>query len=119
MYLNIIILLFTLMTSSVAFVYFNIFVKSRERFVKFWGICWLTYSASLILLNIAINKNIIELMEIRKICDMYNILFLLFGCYSMAHIQIPSFWYRFQPLLFNMGLSGYSLDRKSVCRERV
>ncbi len=95
MYLNIIILLFTLMTSSVAFVYFNMFVKSRERFVKFWGICWLTYSASLILLNIAINKNIIELMEIRKICDMYNILFLLFGCYSMAHIQIPSFWYRF------------------------
>ena len=100
MYLNIIILLFTLMTSSAAFVYFNMFVKSRERFVKFWGICWLTYSASLILLNIAINKNIIELMEIRKICDMYNILFLLFGCYSMAHIQIPSFW--------------YAVDRKSV-----
>ncbi len=29
------------------------------------------------------------------IIDMYNVLFLLLGCYSMAHVQAPSFWYRF------------------------
>lgn len=95
MYLNIVLLLFTIMTLSVAFIYFNLFVKSQERFIKYWGICWITYSASLILLNIAINQNLMEFMEIRKIFDMYNILFLLLGCYSMAHLPIPSFWYRF------------------------
>lgn len=41
------------------------------------------------------NYSISFFIGFRKIFDMLNISFLLFGAYTFVHIQIPSYWYRF------------------------
>ncbi|MEG2200007.1 MAG: PAS domain-containing sensor histidine kinase [Anaerovorax sp.] len=95
MQLSIVIISFVVFTLLVSFFYFHLSSKNKERYTKFWGLAWISYSFSLLFLILSISYGSLPLLEFRKIFDMYNILFLLFGAYTFMHLQIPSFWYRF------------------------
>ncbi|MEG2757337.1 MAG: ATP-binding protein [Anaerovoracaceae bacterium] len=86
---------FTLITFIVALAYFYMFSKHQEGFIKFWGLSWVAYSFSLFCLVLFIQTDSNYLLEIRKIADMLNILFLLLGTLAFIHIQIATYWYRF------------------------
>lgn len=91
--LSIIMLAFGGISLGIASVYFYIFARSKERFIQFWGLCWVCYSCSLLLLILGGNHQ--ALLVLRKVFDMYNILFLLFGVYRFQNLRIPAFWPRF------------------------
>lgn len=95
MYVQGLIVVFIILTLAISFIYFYMFARSQERFIRYWGLCWISYSISLLLLVLYINSDYVILLEIRKIFDLANILFLLFGAYAFMHIEIPSFWHRF------------------------
>lgn len=95
MYLISVILTFIILTLFMSFVYFYMFARRQELYVRYWGFCWIVYSLSLLFLILSINKAIIELLELRKILDLLNILFLLFGAYAFMHTRIPTYWNRF------------------------
>lgn len=92
--LTIILLAFGAISLIVASVYFYIFTKSKERFIRFWGLCWICYSCSLLLLSLG-NEIHALFPVLRKLFDMANILFLLFGVYSFQNIKIRGYWFRF------------------------
>ena len=105
--------LFTAILLAVAILYFLLFAKNREWYVRFWGLCWIAYSISLILLILHMETGLNDLLSLRKIFDLANILLLLFGAYAFMHREIPTFWYRFGlyvVLWFSLGLfAGFSL----------
>ena len=84
--------------------------------MRYWGFCWVAYSISLLFLILSINKNIIELLELRKIFDLINILFLLYGAYAFMHTHIPTYWNRFTLYLTMWLLLGvyYNFDHLSI-----
>lgn len=92
------------------------FARSQERYVRYWGFCWVAYSLSLLFLILSLNKDIIELLELRKICDLLNILFLLYGAYAFMHTQIPTYWNRFVLYITMWHLLGmyYNFDHLSI-----
>ena len=99
--------LFTAILLAVAILYFLLFAKNREWYVRFWGLCWIAYSISLILLILHMETGLNDLLSLRKIFDLANILLLLFGAYAFMHREIPTFWYRFGlyvVLWFSLGL---------------
>ncbi len=108
----------TLLTASMIFTflvslaYLYMFVRSQERFIQYWGLCWVFYSCSLIFLIQYINTGSVTLLEIRTIFDMLNILFLLFGGYAFMHSKIPGYWIRFSLYLLIWNLIGiyYNFD---------
>ena len=71
--------LFTAILLAVAILYFLLFAKNREWYVRFWGLCWIAYSISLILLILHMETGLNDLLSLRKIFDLANILLLLFG----------------------------------------
>lgn len=87
--------LFTSILLAAAILYFLLFAKNREWYIRFWGLCWIAYSISLILLILHMDTGMGVLLSIRKIFDLTNILLLLFGAYAFMHREIPTFWYRF------------------------
>ncbi len=116
MYLPSLIFSFIILTLLMSFVYFYMFARSQERYIRFWGLCWVAYSLSLLLLILSINKNVPLLLEIRKIFDLANIIFLLFGAYAFMHTHIPTYWYRFSLYLVMWLLLGvhYNFDHLSI-----
>jgi len=105
------------MTLLIAFIYFYLFARGQQRFMQFWGISWLAYSFSLLFLILFINGNVdYHLLEMRKILDMGNLLFLLFGTYSFTHTNIPSYWARFSLYMLIWVLLGifYHFDLLSI-----
>lgn len=107
---------FVLFSLVMSFLFFNLFSKKQESYIKFWGLFWIAYSVGLIFLILSLNYDSIVLLEMRKIFDMYNIMFLLFGAYSFVHFQIPSYWYRFSFYLTIWVMLGayYNFDLISV-----
>lgn len=95
MYLPTAILGFVFLSLIALFAYFTLFPQKKERYIKFWGLSWIAYSLSLSFLMLSLFYDKVLFLELRKIFDMYNILFLLFGTYTFMHMQVPSFWYRF------------------------
>ncbi len=92
------------------------FARSQERYIRYWGLCWVAYSFSLLFLILSIHNNTVTLLELRKIFDLANILFLLFGAYAFMHTQIPSYWYRFALYLTMWLVLGvyYNFDHLSI-----
>jgi len=94
-----VILTFIVLTLLMSFVYFYMFARSQNLsqnlYVRYWGFCWIAYSLSLLFLVLSINKDIIQLLELRKIFDLLNVLFLLYGAYAFMHAHIPTYWHRF------------------------
>jgi PAS domain S-box-containing protein len=68
---------------------------SQNLYVRYWGFCWIAYSLSLLFLVLSLDKDIIQLLELRKIFDLLNVLFLLYGAYAFMHAHIPTYWHRF------------------------
>lgn len=93
--LTIILLAFVALSLGIASVYFYIFARSKERFIQFWGLCWACYSCSLLLLIFGGSGGHEVFLAMRKVFDMYNLLFLLFGVYSFQNLRIPGYWWRF------------------------
>ncbi len=93
--LTIILLAFGGISLGIASAYFYIFARSKERFIQFWGLCWLCYSCSLLLLIFGGADGREVFLALRKAFDLYNILFLLFGVYSFQNLRIPGYWSRF------------------------
>lgn len=76
-------------------VYLKFFIKDEERFMQMWGCAWIAYVAGLALyIAYIISGNDIYL-ELRKITDMYNMVFLLMGSYYITHAKAPEYWARF------------------------
>ncbi len=114
--LNVALISFGCISLGIAAVYFYMFARSQERFIQFWGICWVCYSFSLLFLILGgINDSHI-FFNVRKFFDMLNILFLLFGVYSFAGKRIPGYWGRFSLYLFlwNVLAIVYSFELMSV-----
>jgi len=116
MNLSTFIMAFVVLTLLMSITYFYMFAKSRERFIQFWALSWLAYSGSLFLLILSYNFGSEVPLELRKLLDLLNITFLLFGAYSFMHIRIPSYWSRFALYLFIWVLIGiyYNFDVLSV-----
>ncbi|MEL7571030.1 MAG: hypothetical protein AAGU14_10810, partial [Eubacteriaceae bacterium] len=116
MYLPSLIFSFIILTLLMSFVYFYMFARSQERYIRYWGLCWVAYSLSLLFLILSLNKNIIALLELRKIFDLANILFLLYGAYAFMHTQIPTYWHRFALYLTMWLVMGvyYKFDNLSI-----
>lgn len=116
MYLPSVILTFVILSLLMSFVYFYMFARSQERYVRYWGFCWVAYSLSLLFLILSLNKNVIELLQLRKIFDLLNVLFLLYGAYAFMHTQIPTYWHRFALYITMWHLLGvyYKFDRLSI-----
>lgn len=116
MYLPSVIISFIILTLLMSFVYFYMFARSQERYVRYWGFCWIAYSLSLLFLILSLNMDIIVLLELRKIFDLLNILFLLYGAYAFMHAQIPTYWNRFSLYVTMWLLLGiyYSFDHLSI-----
>ncbi|NLT48994.1 MAG: PAS domain S-box protein [Clostridiales bacterium] len=93
--LTIILLAFGGISLGIASVYFYIFARSKERFLQFWGLCWVSYSCSLLLLILGRGEGPHVFLALRKAFDLYNILFLLYGVYSFQNLRIPGYWARF------------------------
>lgn len=115
--LSIIFLAFGGMSIAMAFVYFYIFAKTQERFIQYWGLCWVCYSFSLLLL--IINNYFGEgyaIFPFRKIFDMFNLLFLLMGAYSLPNWRVPGYWVRFSLYLaiWTIFVAIYQFDLLSV-----
>lgn len=105
-------LIFMIFALAIALVYFYIFSRSQEKFMRYWGISWIFYSISLIFLILYLNSNLSWLLNIRVVFDLLNILFLLFGAYAFMHISIPSHWLKFSLYLIIWVMIGilYGLD---------
>jgi len=116
LYLLSVILTFIILTLLMSFVYFYMFARSQDLYVRYWGFCWIAYSLSLLFLVLSLNKNIIELLELRKIFDLLNILFLLYGAYAFMHARIPIYWNRFALYITMWLLMGvyYNFDHMSM-----
>ena len=109
MYLPAIIIPFIILNMVMASFYFFLFARdSRIGFIRYWGLCWVFYSFSLVFLILYINYTSIYFIGLRKIFDLLNIVYLLFGAYAFVRIQIPSYWYRFSLyMLLWLGLGTY------------
>jgi len=116
LYLVSVIFTFIILTLLMSFVYFYMFARSQERYIRYWGLCWAAYSLSLLFLILSLDKDIIQLLELRKIFDLLNILFLLYGAYAFMHTQIPSYWTRFFLYITMWLLLGvfYNFDHLSI-----
>lgn len=88
-------ILFSIFTFTSSILYFYLYTKKKEKFLKYWGFAWIAYSLSLLALLCYLNTDNEFFMELRKVIDMFNLLLLLFGSYSFVHIRIPAYWYRF------------------------
>lgn len=116
MYLLSVILTFIILTLMMSFTYFYIFSRSQDLYVRYWGFCWIAYSLSLFFLVLSLNYDIIDLMMLRKIFDLLNILFLLYGAYAFMHAHIPTYWNRFFLYITMWLLLGvfYNFDHLSM-----
>ncbi len=107
------VVLFTVILLAVAALYFFVFARSREWYIRFWGLCWIAYSISLMLLMFHLDTGQSVLLALRKLFDLASFLLLLFGAYAFMHREIPTFWYRFALyviLWFSLGLyAGFEL----------
>lgn len=86
---------FIIITIVISFSYFYLYRKNKMQFMKPWGFSWLALSLSLVFLLIYNQTGHLPYLEMRKVVDMYNLLFLLSGVYNFMHLQIPGYWYRF------------------------
>lgn len=93
--MSVVFIAFVGLTMVIAGLYFYLFARSQERFIQYWGLCWVSYSLSLLFLILGENFNQNNLFEIRKVFDVLNILFILFGVYSFSNRRIPGYWMRF------------------------
>ncbi len=87
--------MFITLTLLMSFIYFYMYSRSQESFIRYWGFCWVAYSFSLLFLILFITTNTRPLLELRKLFDLINILFLLYGAYAFMHTRIPTYWNRF------------------------
>ncbi|MCR5481955.1 MAG: PAS domain-containing sensor histidine kinase [Clostridia bacterium] len=98
--------------------YFYMFARTEERFIQFWGLCWVSYSCSLLFLILGSDASSDSTLFfiLRKIFDMLNILFLMFGVYAFPPLKIPGFWHRFSLYLCLWALLAaiYKFDLLSV-----
>ena len=114
--LSIIFVAFGGMSIAMAFVYFYI-LQRPKRFIQYWGLCWVCYSFSLLLL--ILNNNFVEgyaIFPFRKIFDLFNLLFLLMGAYSLPNRRVPGYWLRFSLYLtiWTFFVAIYQFDLLSV-----
>jgi PAS domain S-box-containing protein len=93
--MSVVFIAFVGLTMVIAGLYFYLFARSQERFIQYWGLCWVFYSLSLLFLILGENLSENNLFEIRKVFDVLNILFILFGVYSFSNRRIPGYWVRF------------------------
>ncbi len=101
-----------LFTFAASALYFYIFSRKQEKFMKYWGFSWIAYSMSLLCLLCFFSSNDDIFLELRKVVDMFNLLFLLFGSYSYTHLKVPTYWYRFSLYLLLLAIICiiYSFD---------
>lgn len=86
---------FAALALAIAGLYFYLFARTKERFIQYWGLCWVFYSLSLLFLILGQNFDQVRLFEVRKVFDVFNILFFLFGGYVFSNLRIPGYWMRF------------------------
>lgn len=112
MHITILLLGFIIITTVISFTYFYLYGKNQMPFMKPWGISWLALSVSIIFLLLYMATDSQFFLEIRKMVDMYNLLFLLSGVYTFMHLQLPTYWYRFSLYLVVLSIivAFYNFD---------
>ena len=99
---------FMVFTLLFSFAYFYMFANRQEKFIQYWGLSWIFYSISLVILVIFVELQYAPLLSIRKAFDLLNLLYLLFGAYAFMHIAVPSQWYKFTLILLVWAAIGIS-----------
>ncbi len=82
-------------TMVYSILYFYMYAKGRERYLLYQGLSWILYSFSLSFLLLGVGSENKDLISIRGLFDIYNILLLLYAFYSFAGKKIPTVWLRF------------------------
>ena len=104
---------FTTVILFISAIYFYLFFKNEEQFLRFWGFAWIAYAGGLflVLLYLTLWHDSLAL-EIRKLLDMINILMMLLGVYAFSHVRAPGSWIRFSVYLGILSLLCivYDLD---------
>ena len=63
--LSVVFIAFVGFTLLMAGLYFYLFARSQERFIQYWGLCWVFYSLSLLFLILGENLQQSRPFEIR------------------------------------------------------
>jgi len=74
---------------------FFLFGKEKDEVMIYWGSAWLLYATGLMLALCASHFDTMSLIEIKKVSDMYSLLFLLFGVYRLQRVKYPGYYMRF------------------------
>ena len=88
-------LVFAVLALILSAIYLYLFSRHKERFLQYWGFSSIAYFCSLLCLILFITYEQQYFLEIRKVADMFNLLFLMFGTYSFTNTKTPDYWYRF------------------------
>ncbi|MCF0230409.1 MAG: PAS domain S-box protein, partial [Parasporobacterium sp.] len=86
---------FAITMLGISVVYLYVFTRKQEYYIRYWCFAWIAYCFSLFCLMLYSTLHIELLIEIRILLDMTNIIFILFGTYSLIHMKIPTYWFRF------------------------
>lgn len=105
---------FIIFIPLISIVYFYMYTKNRERYLLYHGISWIFYSLSIAFLLLGLIHNDAELISIRILFDMANILMLLFSTYSFAGIKAPTVWLRFALYISIWVILGVSFNFEIV-----
>lgn len=80
------------------------FIDKKEKGMTLWFYAWIAYAIGIVMYSIfSVTENVIFL-EIRKLMDMINIVFLLVSSYNFMHLKGPDYWKRFS--LYMVLLAG-------------
>lgn len=101
---------FIVFVSLTSIAYFYMYVRDRERYLLYQGISWILYTFSIAFLFLGYVKVNPELISIRILFDMANILMLLYAAYSFAGRKTPTVWIRFSLYLSIWVVLGVIFD---------
>lgn len=89
-------LILFILTMLISVMYFFVFLRNQEKYISYWTLSWFTYSVSLLFIIFFLkNTDMTILLAIRKVLDLFNIVFLLFGIYSFMNIRVPNHWMKY------------------------
>ncbi|MBQ9015326.1 MAG: PAS domain S-box protein [Firmicutes bacterium] len=69
-----------------------------------WGIAWIAYTVSLVILLAGIRTESELFLQLREVADVANLLLLLFGSYHFTQRRTPSYWFRFSLYILLLAL---------------
>lgn len=92
---NVIMLASAVLIIIFSYFFAKLFIDKKEKGMTIWFLAWIAYALGIVMYSIfSVTENSIFL-EMRKLLDMANIVFLLMSSYSFMHLKGPDYWRRY------------------------